>query len=952
MHISDSKYISIKECLIHNGFSTNTEIINVTELSEVIMENTIIHDIYSNIEAPIIVNEGDLRINELEFYNSDNYGKIFDTGICHNNDCICKNNFLIQGKKKSKTEVNRSYIHDAKVNSIFLIRNKAKMKIKNTNIEKIYLNRYGATFSTFEETKGNYEIDFVNLKNIIHSKNNDGSGGLLIYQSSSANFTITNSKIENSITQSSKSSVLDITALKYDTIILNNVTSTNVETHTYMINVHGEAHIDFNNVNFVNCSSEKGLVMLYNSNAVANYLQFNVDGFNKNKKNNAILITSSSYTALLNSEIKNSKMGTIFDFNGKQFFPFVFNTSTLENNEFSKSAFFIENDVCASIILQNSNFTSNIGEKGAIYHLECNKDFDNMLTMFDGNRFENNVARQYGGVFYYNYLDTLDTFNNCIFYNNTAPIGTVCYAKSKLYEPKFIPSIYKDKKNLLNKGTKYGEALATNPTKITCNKLENGYLSGDFIKNITCKLIDDYDNIYTLSENFDTVNFDDIVYFEIEASSNTSKQIVLKGKTTGYCVGNKCSTENIRVIGDTGDYDITFKITYFGNLLKFDGSSYTMNLKIKKCPKENENYYESLEDEKLNIYSCNLKECTPQCIHGTCLFNNICDCDKGWTGNNCNKNTKYENIAWLSWIFYAFGSLEFILIITLIVLTIFYRKMKEIKIGKPFYLISILLGIIFQIMIVFLINLEPSSVTCVLKIWFKYMGNAFIFGSVTVKCYQMANIYNVKKNFKIIRNSTILKYYTVIVIIHILILVIWTLFDDVKTVKIGHTINKEEFKYCSLPQTSLIGTIFSILFIYVCLSNIYKSRYIPSNIKEPLGLPVYAYSIYVIIDILITLYINSISSDDNSNSPKNDSLSPDIINTIQCISILIFNPIVAYKLNFKKIYNIIYNEYILDTDEENSSQYTSIDQTKKQIKKVNRDDNQKFAISSIKFLNY
>ena len=47
--------------------------------------------------------------------------------------------------------------------------------------------------------------------------------------------------------------------------------------------------------------------------------------------------------------------------------------------------------------------------------------------------------------------------------------------------------------------------------------------------------------------------------------------------------------------------------------------------------------------------------------------------------------------------------------------------MKEIKIGKPFYLISILLGIILQIMIIFLAYIEPSPIFCILKIWFKYM---------------------------------------------------------------------------------------------------------------------------------------------------------------------------------------------------------------------------------------
>jgi len=128
-----------------------------------------------------------------------------------------------------------------------------------------------------------------------------------------------------------------------------------------------------------------------------------------------------------------------------------------------------------------------------------------------------------------------------------------------------------------------------------------------------------------------------------------------------------------------------------------------------------------LNNNFIFIYKSNLLKCTQSCyIHGNCT-NNVCICNDGWTGSNCEMNPKFKKITWLPWIFYAFGSIEFIFITTLIVLTIIFREMKEIKIGKPFYLISILLGIILQIMIIFLAYLEPSPIFCILKIWFKYM---------------------------------------------------------------------------------------------------------------------------------------------------------------------------------------------------------------------------------------
>jgi len=119
-------------------------------------------------------------------------------------------------------------------------------------------------------------------------------------------------------------------------------------------------------------------------------------------------------------------------------------------------------------------------------------------------------------------------------------------------------------------------------------------------------------------------------------------------------------------------------------------------------------------------------------------------------------------------------------------------------------------------------------------------------------------------------------------------------------------------------------------------------------------LPIYVYSLYILIDILITIYVSSISSDNNNLQQKNDYISPDIINSVQCISILVFSPIVAYKLNFKKIYNIIYDIYFSDTNEKDSySQNDTVNQIETNVKRLpnrfNR-DNPNFALSSIKFI--
>ncbi len=51
MSISDSKYIEINDCIIHDGFSINKEMINISELSDVKVRNITIYDIYSHKEV-------------------------------------------------------------------------------------------------------------------------------------------------------------------------------------------------------------------------------------------------------------------------------------------------------------------------------------------------------------------------------------------------------------------------------------------------------------------------------------------------------------------------------------------------------------------------------------------------------------------------------------------------------------------------------------------------------------------------------------------------------------------------------------------------------------------------------------------------------------------------------------------------------------------------------------
>jgi len=107
-------------------------------------------------------------------------------------------------------------------------------------------------------------------------------------------------------------------------------------------------------------------------------------------------------------------------------YAFVIQFSTIENNEFSKSAIFSESKSCPTVIINNSRFISNIGEQGTIYHKVCDeiKNREGPPVTFESCNFENNIAREYGGVLFYDQINPNDSFTNCTFHNNTAPIGT------------------------------------------------------------------------------------------------------------------------------------------------------------------------------------------------------------------------------------------------------------------------------------------------------------------------------------------------------------------------------------------------------------------------------------------------------------------------------------------------------------------------------------------------
>jgi len=102
---------------------------------------------------------------------------------------------------------------------------------------------------------------------------------------------------------------------------------------------------------------------------------------------------------------------------------FSLHNTIIKNNEFKTSAIYIEPSNCSPVFVHNSKFISNIGEDGTAYYNGCSSG-GSPHCIFNSTSFENNVARKHGGVFYYNKSRiNNDQITDCIFYNNTAPLG-------------------------------------------------------------------------------------------------------------------------------------------------------------------------------------------------------------------------------------------------------------------------------------------------------------------------------------------------------------------------------------------------------------------------------------------------------------------------------------------------------------------------------------------------
>ncbi|KAL6600251.1 7 transmembrane sweet-taste receptor of 3 GCPR-domain-containing protein [Neocallimastix sp. 'constans'] len=542
--------------------------------------------------------------------------------------------------------------------------------------------------------------------------------------------------------------------------------------------------------------------------------------------------------------------------------------------------------------IYNSTFLNNNGIKGSVIHIKNVLETNYRLTI-NNSTFYNNHSSMYGGVIYSVESNTNKNvhFDNCKFKNNTAQYGNLAYSLNENSEPIFT---FNDSQTLqdLKSGS---NMFASNPTELIINNdsyFLDSILSGDTVnETIIVNIYDDYNSQLSFG-NINTLNMDEIVFYEISIKNNeeSSNQAEVIGQTKGYCLDDACLINNLHVVGDPGHYTLLIKLLTFGAFSKFEKNHVSMDFDILAC---DESKYIFQVKEHESIKSCYMPTCSISCNNGKCVNDNVCDCSKTtFTGLYCDEHYKVERIK----IFDILYRIIAIIITIITILCIFgiyrYKNNPIIKGGGIQFLILILIGIFFNCGYIYTLTMERTNFICFYIYFLKNMGFSLVFGSIFVKTFRIYII------FKHVRKSASFQLYKMfsiiggIVIYHLLLLSIWIKLDGIKSTPV-YSINNYEYIDCQYHKSHVLSVLFNLVVLIMGIALAYSIRHVNENFQEQLAIPIYVYGIYSFFEITVE-YIENIPLGFKDG--------------IRNIAMIIYTIVILYYLYIEKFYIIYYSK--------------------------------------------
>ncbi|ORX51373.1 hypothetical protein BCR36DRAFT_582922 [Piromyces finnis] len=457
---------------------------------------------------------------------------------------------------------------------------------------------------------------------------------------------------------------------------------------------------------------------------------------------------------------------------------------------------------------------------------------------------ENNRSDNYGGVIYLTHEEpgSAIAFNNCTFIDNKGVLGNICFAKSLLSEPYFS-----NKEELIST---YGDGMfTTNPTHIRMKNtdININVLSGEQISNeISLYLYDDYNNLIDMGSNIDNLILDDLVFYTLEMNDTSNTKFI--GQTTNYCFKNECVLPGFRIIGNPGDYILNVKISHFGKFTKFQNNTYPLKIKIKEC---NNLEYKYGYRESSYLKTCYQPVCEPKCNTGKCVSDNYCNCENtGFTGKACNEYFKLERMKSYNIIIMIITSILVILSLYIMVKVLLYRNDLVIKEGggKNFLLI-ILIGTLLNYIYIMLITVNRSHIKCLFLDVTKQLGFSLVFGTITIKSLRIYYAISTRLNKKRIKTDTMYFLILLIIILHLILIFVYEIFNEYKIV-IELTSDNKEYMKCKKSKKTFTSKVINLVILSAGSFLTYSIRNLKSEFKEDMTLTIY---IYIIIEILLII---------------------------------------------------------------------------------------------------
>ncbi|ORX56629.1 hypothetical protein BCR36DRAFT_345958 [Piromyces finnis] len=797
-----------------------------------------------------------------------------------------------------------------------------KAVLKNITMENIYIKDEGSLIRTTNKliNGANISFDFLNVNNIYHE--NYGYDSTLVHSNGSK------IKFNNSTFTNIEGTHIGLVYQENEAVILMNFVDI-----LNFYSLHSHPVFNINNNDFFTETSffgfslslknvfQDGVLFLINSCYVELY-HTEIDNIHYCHENNEC--------SLLKEEIDDNSEAALIEFNGvvdlttfSMLIKFNYcllnkiygligfkvkpgmteiSNSMITNSYFKYGLMYFSNEWESqfSIITINTViFKNNTSYRGTLlYYNDVKSGAPTMISIYNS-QFIDNTATNYGGLIYSNGRndESLGIYiTDCIFENNKALLGNICYSYDILHEPFFSNSDPSNNINLRSDKNNF----VTNPTRLlfdnynTDDTLE--IYSGDRIdQEYSCTIYDDYKNTFKIDSSINELKLDNLIFYEISLIGVRDKSIRTKvtGSYKGFCINNQCKFKDLRLIANPGEYILQLEIVSFGHYYEFKQNKISLNVIIKEC---NNNTYINQDKYGVNIKACYLPACEPICMNnGNCVTDNLCDCSNTkFTGKDCTERYKLKRNQFLN-ISLITISISSIIYTFIIMLFLFYYKNHEIvKAGSYDFLNLILIGLICNfIYILLLTKYNFSDIQCTIIAYLKNLGFSLIFGSIITKSYRVFFIFKAIKTINV-KYIILSKYGFLIsyVLIQSTLALIEHLTHSSKLIVINDE-NEKEFEVCVYNKIQVTSSVLNVIAIIIGTCFAYGIRKINKKFKEPLSVPIYIFLSYILL--------NSVVEKINGNNYT-------LIYYFNSIGLIISSHFILYFLYIRKFIDIHYEK--------------------------------------------